>query len=105
MCGGLTSVLTFSVREGLGCGGACVGGGLGLGCMAISCTLLAWRRVPSEEPRDRRSTWSKMEDEDRSSSGPLPEGAPAGRGQRSEHLTHQKTTKELKNTTTTHSMH
>lgn len=67
-----TSVLTFSVRVGLGWDGAC--GGLGRGCMAISCTLLAWRRVPSDEPRDRRSTWSKMEDEERSSSGVLPDG-------------------------------
>lgn len=75
---GLTSVLTFSVRVGLGWDGAC--GGLGRGCMAISCTLLAWRRVPSDEPRDRRSTWSKMEDEERSSSGPLPGGTNGGGG-------------------------
>ena len=47
--------------------------------MAISCTLLACRRVPSDEPRERRSTWSKMEDEDRGSSGPLPEGTAGGR--------------------------
>lgn len=75
-----TSVLIFSVRDGLGCGGPCAAGGLGRGCMAISCTLLAWRRVPSEEPRERRSTWSKMEDEERSSSGPLPDGTAGGRG-------------------------
>lgn len=71
----LTSVLTFSVRVGLGCDVACSCGGLDRGCIAISCTLLACRRVPSDEPRDKRSTWSKMEDEERSSSGPLPEGA------------------------------
>lgn len=65
------------MRVGLGWARAC--GGLGRGCMAISCTLLAWRRVPSHEPRDRRSTWSKMEDEERSSSGVLPDGT---KGQR-----------------------
>lgn len=71
----LTSALTLSVMVGL-C--ECCGG-LGRGCMAISWTLLAWRPLPSDEPRDRRSTWSKMEEEESSSSGPLPVG---GTGER-----------------------
>lgn len=44
--------------------------------MAINWTLLETRRVPSDEPRERRSTWSNMEEEDNCSSAPLPDAAP-----------------------------
>lgn len=70
---------TCSVRAGLSVW-LCEFGGLGTGCMAISCILLDTRRVPSDEPRETRSTWSNMEEEDNCSSAPLPDVAPWIRG-------------------------
>lgn len=73
----MTSLLIWLASDSLSLMGVPCSGGRGMGCMAISWTLLGSLLLASA-PRDIRSTCSKMEAEDSCSFVPLIGGGPVG---------------------------